>query len=326
MMSDFIKYRLPGKEIIERSGFFKKSNKYLKSDKSFIVSTYNSNELYIFEESNTKDQFYHFSKFKPTQYSYHEYQEIATYFLENLRKYNINKAVLSRTKNVNFEISKSNELFEYLEWKYPYAFVYLISSKHFGTWLGCSPEILLEANKNKCRTVSLAATKPSESNDEWTIKEKDEQQYVTDFILNQLSDIQVDNINLDGPYPFKAGPVKHLKTDITFEINKKTAIDIAKKINPSPAVSGYPQDLAIELIRKSEKNPRILYTGFIGIDSDKTTNLFVNLRCCQLFEDKAVLYLGGGYTKDSIIIDEWNETEYKSKTLITAIDLLNDKQ
>ena len=59
---------------------------------------------------------------------------------------------------------------------------------------------------------------------------------------------------------------------------------------------------------------------------DRTTNLFVNLRCCQLFSDKAVLYLGGGYTKDSIIIDEWNETEHKSKTLISAIDLLNDKQ
>ena len=326
MMSDFIKYRLPGKEIIEQSGFFKKTNKYLKSDKSFIVSTYNSKELYIFEESNTKDQFYHFSKFQPIQYSYDDYHEIATDFLENIIKLDIKKAVLSRTKNVDFEISKSNELFEYLETKYPTAFVYLISSEHFGTWLGCSPEILLDADKNKCKTVSLAATKPSESNDEWTIKEKDEQQYVTDFMINQLSNIQVHNINLDGPYPFVAGPVKHLKTDITFDINKNTAIEIAKKINPSPAVSGYPQDLAIELISKSEKNKRSLYTGFIGVDSDKTTNLFVNLRCCQLFSDKAVLYLGGGYTKDSIIIDEWNETEHKSKTLISAIDLLNDKQ
>lgn len=322
MMSDFIKYRLPGKEIIEQSGFFKKTNKYLKSDKSFIVSTYNSNELYIFEESNTKDQFYHFSKFQPTQYSYDDYHEIATDFLKNIIKFGIKKAVLSRTKNVDFEISKSNELFEYLETKYPTAFVYLISSKHFGTWLGCSPEILLEADKNKCKTVSLAATKPSESNDEWTIKEKDEQKYVTDFMISQLSDIHVDNINLEGPYPFVAGPVKHLKTDITFDINKKTAIEIAKKLNPSPAVSGYPQYQAIDLIENSEKHSRDLYTGFIGVVSSRYANLFVNLRCCQLFPDKAVLYLGGGYTQDSKIRDEWEETEHKSKTLISAIDSL----
>jgi len=322
MMPDFIKYRLPGQKTIEQSGFFKKTNQYSGHNNAFVVSPYNSSEFYIFEEGDLKFEFPHISKCIPNQYSYEDYHRIASLFLENIIQNKINKAVLSRTKHIDFEISKSNELFECLQNKYPSAFIYLISSKHFGTWLGCTPEVLLDVQKNICHTVSLAATKPTKSNDEWTKKEKDEQKYVTDFILNQLSDIQIKEINTNGPYPFEAGPVQHLKTDISFDIDINTPLDIANEINPSPAVSGYPQGHAIELIANLENHSRDLYTGFIGVVSSRCANLFVNLRCCQLFSDKAVLYLGGGYTQDSKIRDEWEETEHKSKTLISAIDSL----
>ena len=325
MMTDFIKYRLPGQETVKKSGFFKKTNQYSGSNDAFVVSPYNSSAFYIFEESDLNCDFFHISKCIPNQYSYEEYHSIASQFLENIIQKKINKAVLSRTKHINFKISKSNELFECLQNKYPFAFIYLISSEHFGTWLGCTPEVLLDVQKNKCNTVSLAATKPTNSNDEWTKKEKNEQQYVTDFILNQLSNIQIKKIKTNGPYPFEAGPVQHLKTDISFDIDKSTPLDIANEINPSPAVSGYPQGHAIELIENSEKHSRDLYTGFIGLVSSKYANLFVNLRCCQLFSDKAVLYLGGGYTQDSKIRAEWKETEHKSKTLISAINSLNDQ-
>lgn len=322
MMSDFIKYRIPGQKTVAQSGFFKKTNQYSGHNNVFVVSPYNSSEFYIFEECNLKCNSFHISKCTPSQYSYEEYHSIASQFLENITINKIKKAVLSRTKHVNFEISKSKELFECLKNKYPSAFIYLISSKHFGTWIGCTPEVLLDVHKNICHTVSLAGTKPTKSNEEWSKKERDEQQYVTDFMLNKLSDIQIKEINTNGPYPFEAGPVQHLKTDISFDIDNNTPLDIANEINPSPAVSGYPQGHAIDLINNLEKHSRDLYTGFIGVVSSRYANLFVNLRCCQLFSDKAVLYLGGGYTQDSKIRDEWEETEHKSKTLISAIDSL----
>ena len=48
----------------------------------------------------------------------------------------------------------------------------------------------------------------------------------------------------------------------------------------------------------------------------------MNLRCCQIQKGNAYLYLGGGFTKDSNPLDEWNETENKSRTLLNVMDKL----
>ena len=49
----------------------------------------------------------------------------------------------------------------------------------------------------------------------------------------------------------------------------------------------------------------------------KTNNstLFVNLRCMQLKSSKAILYIGGGITKDSIPENEWEETLNKAEII-----------
>ena len=52
----------------------------------------------------------------------------------------------------------------------------------------------------------------------------------------------IQNIEKHGPYPFNAGAVKHLRTDISFDIGKNKAIDIANIIHPSPANHGEAND------------------------------------------------------------------------------------
>lgn len=54
--------------------------------------------------------------------------------------------------------------------------------------------------------------------------------------------------------------------------------------------------------------------------SEEHSYLYVNLRCCQIQEGKAYLYLGGGYTKQSIPEDEWEETENKARTLLNSME------
>jgi isochorismate synthase len=39
------------------------------------------------------------------------------------------------------------------------------------------------------------------------------------------------------------------------------------------------------------------------------------LRCMELFKDKAVLFVGGGITRDSNEEKEWEETVAKSSTM-----------
>ncbi|MBT8291401.1 MAG: chorismate-binding protein, partial [Muriicola sp.] len=46
---------------------------------------------------------------------------------------------------------------------------------------------------------------------------------------------------------------------------------------------------------------------------------FVNLRCMELREDKAIIYVGGGITQDSDPEKEWQETIAKSRTILKVL-------
>ena len=45
------------------------------------------------------------------------------------------------------------------------------------------------------------------------------------------------------------------------------------------------------------------------------SNFYVNLRCMQIVNDTAKIYVGGGITKDSVAENEWKETQNKAKTI-----------
>ena len=103
---------------------------------------------------------------------------------------------------------------------------------------------------------------------------------------------------------FIAGPVKHLVKHFSFEQGEVAIADIIESLHPTPAVCGLPRESAMKLIEEEEQHNRSLYAGVIGVIAEDESKLFVNLRCAQLFEQKALLYIGGGYTVDSIVEDE----------------------
>ena len=57
----------------------------------------------------------------------------------------------------------------------------------------------------------------------------------------------------------------------------------------------------------------------IGIINENSSHIYVNLRCAEIIDHQAFLYLGGGFTKDSNIHSEWEETENKAKTLLNVM-------
>jgi isochorismate synthase len=118
-----------------------------------------------------------------------------------------------------------------------------------------------------------------------------------------------------------AGPVKHLRTDFSFRTTREET-ELLDALHPTPAVSGLPRALALEIIENIEEHDRSIYTGYIGLLSPKDSKIYVNLRCCQIRPGNMFLYLGGGYTKDSNPELEWEETENKSKTLLDLVQKL----
>lgn len=287
----------------------------------FVVSDFISQSIYLFEEGNVEGQFA-FQEQDPFIISENEYLEQAQNFLDSFESFEIQKAVLSRVKKVEFDESKTERFFDKLVENYPNAFVYLISSSLFGTWLGATPEVLLYTSLNSGFTMALAGTKKSDDQSEWGVKEYEEQKYVTDFIQDQLIEGDFKNIEVGSPFEVNAGPVKHLRSDISFDIDNNDALKIIRALHPTPAVSGWPQQEAIGLILETEKHDRLFYSGFIGLMNIGKNQIYVNLRCCQIQKGAAFLYLGGGFTKDSIPEEEWLETENKSKTLLNILQKL----
>ena len=311
-------YRFPGKEIVQKMGSFEKQVSI--SSSGFIVSSFNGEEKYLFVEK--EQQASGIPNKTIVSVNKEEYLKQGEKLVAAIRNLGIQKTVLSRIETQDFDSEKALDLFYLLEKQYPTAFVYCFFDETLGTWLGASPEILFQKFGNYGFTVALAATKKVTDSSSWNQKETLEQAFVSDFILERLNQIEISDVEQTGPFEHQAGPVKHLKTDFSFSIDSYSSFEIMEALHPTPAVSGLPQAISLELIDSLEKHQRELYAGFIGLVEENQASVYVNLRCCQLSQGKIHLYLGGGYTKDSDPQHEWEETVNKSKTILDLVQKL----
>lgn len=207
--------------------------------------------------------------------------------------------------------------FERMVQIYPAAAVYLFSHPQAGTWLGASPEKLLSWHDDLIETVALAGTLPAHSGESFGPKEEEEQQLVTDYLFEKLSGEEyVSEIKLRDRIIDRAGDLLHLKTEISAKLNGGWSLKhLLKTLHPTPAVLGLPPGKAGAIIKDLEQYDRQYYTGYFGLDSPARGDFFVNLRCMQWTEDKALLYAGGGVVADSDPIKEWEETAAKLQTM-----------
>jgi isochorismate synthase len=179
---------------------------------------------------------------------------------------------------------------------------------------------LVKSDNKTIETVALAGSMAFSDELVWGEKEKQEQQFVSDYILEKLKKSGLKNIESSSPYTIKAGKLAHIKTDIKAEIGNLKFSDIAQVLHPTPAIGGLPKHKALTLINNTENHKRAYYCGYLGFENLNNENHFwVNLRCMQLINDKFAIYVGGGLTKDSIPEKEWEETTLKSSTMLEVL-------
>ena len=251
--------------------------------------------------------------------------------INNIADGNFEKVVLSRPKafalDADFDVMQA---FCQLQNNYQSAFISLVSIPEIGTWVGASPELLVEVDKNKIfRTVALAGTQKllpdiNPANAMWRQKEIEEQSMVERYIINCLKKIRLRDYNEVGPRTVVAGNLMHLRTDFSVDINKlpfpHLGTDMLTLLHPTSAVCGMPKEPATAFILENENYDRAYYSGFLGpVQVDAASHIFVNLRCMQLFEDTALLYAGAGITAESEPEKEWQETKMKMETMREVI-------
>lgn len=258
-----------------------------------------------------------------------QYVNLVDKGVQAIKKEEFKKVVLSRSEKVPLIDFDFITTFQYLIQLYPTAFSYCFYHPKVGFWMGATPEKLLKANGNVFETMALAGTQKVTTAAEisWQQKEKDEQQYVTDFILKRLSEVAT-SVSVSDPYSFKAGSIWHIRTDISGTLNKNTTLkEVVETLHPTPAMCGLPKKKAKAFIVENENYDRTFYSGFLGeLNCNFTSNanssdLFVNLRNMQIIGDHAVLYMGCGVTKESIPEKEWEESVNKSMTMKRVLNI-----
>lgn len=258
--------------------------------------------------------------------------------VDTIQNSEIQKIVVSRKEEIN--ATKDHfVLFEELLHNYPTAFVYLWYHPKVGMWAGATPETLVHVKGNTMTTMSLAGTRKFEENGtvSWNEKEIEEQQIVTDYIIDRLQNI-TSNLNVTEAETHQAGSLLHLRSMISGRMASSVNIgDIVTILHPTPAICGFPTEVAKSFILSEEGYDRKFYTGYLGelnerVETARNRNrknqensaykavrtnseLYVNLRCMELTHDKRILYIGGGITKDSNPESEWQETLAKSQIM-----------
>ncbi|GAA3777175.1 chorismate-binding protein [Flavobacterium ginsengiterrae] len=331
----FVLYSKPNSSTL--IGFLQQNNAlYTISDyteKGFVFASFDEKQLILIPENESEiitaqNEVTSFEPIEIDDLSFDakakkQYEDLVAKGIEAIKNEEFKKVVLSRSEEVPLKEFDFIETFQHLVQIYPATFCYCFFHPKIGLWMGATPEKLLKANGNVFETMALAGTQKDipETQIVWQQKEKDEQQFVTDFIVKRLREFTA-SVVVSEPYSLKAGSIWHIKTDISGVLKENSTLEeVIDTLHPTPAVCGLPKKKSKSFIIENENYDRTFYTGFLGelntsfAGTNESSDLFVNLRSMQIQEDKAILYMGCGITKESIPEKEWEESVNKSMTM-----------
>lgn len=328
----FVAYRKPNENKV--LAFFQKNNRLFFTENftesGFVFAPFDDKNPSVLIPENQSDFVeetinFQIDEIKETLFSSDELSkdfhiDIVEKAIKSIVNNEFKKVVLSRKETAHIKNVDIVNIFKKIISAYTNAMVYVWYHPKVGLWLGATPETLLKVKENNFETMSLAGTQvfKNTTNVVWQPKEIEEQKIVTDYIVNKLQPI-CKNVLAEKVATVKAGSLLHLKTKINGKFegkNEPFLKELIKTLHPTPAVCGFPKEKAKSFIIDVENYNRAFYTGFLGeLNLTNTTSLFVNLRCMQIEQQKAIIYVGGGITEDSNPEKEWEETVAKAKVL-----------
>jgi isochorismate synthase len=331
----FVLYCKPNSDTI--NGVFQQNDTLFSvtnfTEKGFVFASFDGSKTFLIPENESEIMNTVFQKkeisisekelFTPNETAQKQFENLVKKGIQAIENHEFKKVVLSRKESLNLIDFDLITAFESLVQLYPSTFVYCFYHPKVGTWLGATPEQLVKANASEFKTIALAGTQKDTGSNEvvWPKKEQEEQQFVTDYIVEKLKNVASELV-VSKPYSLKAGSIWHIKTDISGTLNSSSSLQqVIQLLHPTPAVCGFPKDKSKAFILENEKYDRTFYTGFLGeLNIEDKTDLFVNLRCMEIDNAQAHLFMGCGITKDSIPQKEWEESINKSATMKRILD------
>jgi menaquinone-specific isochorismate synthase len=199
--------------------------------------------------------------------------------------------------------------------------------------VGATPELLVRRqgatvmSRPMAGTISRGATDAGDCAAEAalaaSVKDGLEHRLVVDAVVGGLRAGGVEVNTVRGPDVARLATVSHLATTIagTVEpLSARSALELALRLHPTPAVGGAPHDLALAMLEDLETFDRGRYAGPVGwVDAHGDGEWAVALRCAELEGSTARLVAGAGVVAGSDPDAEWAETQAKLEPMLRVL-------
>lgn len=237
--------------------------------------------------------------------------------------YEIQKVVFARKTDVLIHNDWLDFLWNFVTMSDEKRFAFVFQpSEAANYFVGSSPELLYWRTRNTVFTEALAGTRPRVGNStldqqyaselEKSLKEQVEHKCVVDFLREAFEQIACESIQITDSRQFALENLRHLKTELSAKIKSKIRdVEILNLLHPTPAVCGYPREVARKVIQQFEAFDRGWYAGTLGWVSQSEAEFCVTIRSMLLSGQIGHVYTGAGIVQGSNPYAEWDELNQK---------------
>jgi salicylate biosynthesis isochorismate synthase/menaquinone-specific isochorismate synthase len=213
---------------------------------------------------------------------------------------------------------------------FPTCFCFCVGTPE-AAFLGASPELLVRRSGAVAATAAVAGSTRRSADpavddhlgEQLVRSEKDrhEHEIVVRRIERALRPHAVWVEAAPDPELVRVANIQHLATPVHAQLSDpRSAIDLAGRLHPTPALGGEPRDAALAAIPELERMDRGWYAGPIGwMDAAEDGELCVGIRSALIRDRTAHLYAGGGIVAGSDPAAELAETEVKLEALLPLL-------
>lgn len=265
----------------------------------------------------------------------HAFMRSVEHAVANFGYSDVRKAVLSVQRELMFSQDIDvNALAHNLRVQNPSGYHFRVPMADGATLLGVSPELLVRKHGASFVSNPLAGSAKrmtdadaDRRNAQW-LSESDKDHYEHGFVTSDIA-ARVSELctRLDvppRPSLISTPTLWHLSTRIegTLADASVSALQLACRLHPTPAVCGFPTELARRLIRFVEPTERGLFTGMVGwCDAQGNGEWVVTIRCGTVSGPRVRLFAGAGIVEASQPAAEWAEVQTKLRTMLQACGL-----
>jgi menaquinone-specific isochorismate synthase len=252
--------------------------------------------------------------------------------VQTITSQNLEKIVLANAIDLQapqpFQVAS---ILRNLRQAYPDCSIFATCFGQGATFLGASPEVVLRTEKGHLWTEAIAGSAPRGTTEVGDVelanrllqgpKERHEHQVVVDFILDCLGDLGLVPQTSNGPLLRQLTNIQHLWTPIEAPLPPSIhPLEVLAQLYPTPAVAGFPRNLALGQLQGYEPFDRLLYAAPLGwVGNQGNSEFVVGIRSALIQDNLARLYAGVGIVAGSDPDLEFAEVQLKLRALLDVL-------